>query len=561
MGDNVTTSIPNSLECYNLASLLKKSLESSCHEWLYCFLNRGGDAKETYLSPKELLEASEHLARRLIEVTPKDTMVILSMDHGPDFLIALLACIFAKITVVPAPIPRFGSNSERLTSIAKICDTAFILTKQQNFPTIENVLSKEEGMVNNRLLSMECLLSGENAALKRELPGFSADIKTLVIIQFTSGSTGDPKGVMISSENVLANQQEVATRWHFHHDKTVLSWLPYFHDMGLFGGLLYPLLGGLKVIQMDPIHLIQKPQRWLSAMSKFRVNISGGPAFAYDLCNDLDVENISSKIDLSSWQIAFCGADYVPSSTMQQFRNKYSLLGLKPSAVMPVYGLAEATLFVAGQPNTNACDIAKYEGNDTEGCYLGAFNPPNIVIRDVQSSKIMNNGEIGEICFSGPSVTNGYYKIDTNDFGNIVKTGDLGFIKNNYLFICGRIKDVIIRYGQNISPTSIEQIAISVSDQLNPHAAAAIQINDHDDNIVLFLEIKKTAHGKLANQSALRTHITERVQQRIGVTLSNIVFLKRGELMRTSSGKVQRQSVAEHYQSGHTFSEADNIDD
>ena len=578
MQDKVAPQLLNSFAGPNFASALKSILLNSRHEWQYCFLDRGGDATERYFSAAQLLNSAEQIARRLVAITPPQSAVILAMEHGADFLICLLAAIFAQRTVIPAPLPRFVAHIQRFCAIAQLCDQAFILTTQHNADPIKKALQQAHLTATGRLLSLETITSGlngedngaDNEDYQVELPGFATDPKTPIVIQFTSGSTSSPKGVLISSENILANQHEVSSRWHFHPDKIVLNWLPYYHDMGLFGGLLYPLLGGLRVVQMDPLHFIQKPQRWLFAMSKFKVNISGGPAFSYSLCTELDLTTQPKKIDLSHWQIAFCGADYVPADSIKQFCSLYSAYGFQSSAMMPVYGLAEATLFVAGQPNIKVNHPPEYTENKTMGCYLGGAQQPNIYIRHVKSGDVLSPGDIGEICFSGASVTQGYYQQQMNHqqqmnlqpemnlSHGMLKSGDLGFIKDDYLFICGRLKDIIISHGQNISAAAIEQTAASLSTELNPHATAVFQLSPPGNEIVLLMEVNKSLKGRIKNKHNLRSDIIALVMQRLGVRLSDVVFLKRGELMKTSSGKVQRQLVAEHFRLGHLFKEADH---
>lgn len=559
MCDNLVQQISDSFSAYNFATLLKNALINSSHEWQYCFLERGGDSGEIYLSAKQLLESSEAVAKQLVRRTSTDNQVLLAMEHGPDFLICFLACIFAQRTVIPTPLPRFSSQSKRFGSIARLFDKSFIVTRQQHFECIQKTLQEENLSFTDRMLSLEELESGAQIHPEAVLPGFSTAAKTPIVIQFTSGSTSVPKGVLISSENILANQKQVSTRWGFQKEKTLLTWLPYYHDMGLFGGLLYPLLDGLKVVQMDPIHFVQKPQRWLIALSKFRAEISGGPAFSYGICNELDLSHLSEKIDLSNWQVAFCGADYVPSRTMTQFISNYSSYGLNPHALTPVYGLAEATLFVAGQPNSAQPVPSEYKENLTMGCYLGESSQPNVFIRDIANNTILSGDQIGEVCFSDASVTQGYYQAETTSDG-LLKSGDIGFIKDNYLFICGRLKDIIINHGQNISPGTIEQIATDLSTQLNPHAAAAFQLYQPKEKIILLIEVNKSVKGRINNSNELRSEIIAQVQQHVGISLAGVSFLKRGELMRTSSGKVQRLLIAERFRSGHVFKEAENAD-
>ena len=544
---------------YNLAIALKNALINSSHKWQYCFLERGGDSHEIYLSAKQLLQRSERLAIQLVKDRPQNSAFILSMDHGPDFLICFLACIFANKTVIPAPIPGFVSHSMRFTEIVKLCTNTVIITQEHHFEPINKILQTEGLNFKDGTISIDQLWADIDNDICDDLPRSLSHPHKPQVIQFTSGSTSKPKGVMISSENILANQRQVSTRWNFQQEKTALTWLPYFHDMGLFGGLIYPLLSGLKVVQMDPLHFIRKPQRWLYGMSKFRAEFSGGPAFAYGLCNELDLNSSTTEIDLSNWEVAFCGADYVPSLTIKQFTSKYLPFGLNPSALTPVYGLAEATLFVAGQPNHNLTSPLVYEDNLTMGCYLGESDQPNIFISAINDNAIVGENEIGEVCLIDASITQGYYHSETVP-GQLLKSGDIGFIKDNYLFICGRMKDIIINHGQNISPAAIEHTAAELSTQLNPNAAAAFQINHPEEKMVLLIEVNKHARRGISNIKQLHFDIVALVQQRVGISLAEVRFLKRGELMRTSSGKVKRQLVAQRFRLGHIFKEEENID-
>ncbi|WP_321311688.1 AMP-binding protein [Halarcobacter sp.] len=539
-----------------LALKIEKVLSSSNHEWQYCFLERGGDRGEVYLSPKEILALSKEFAYSLIQYIPANSKLILLLEHGPNFLITLIACIFAGITVIPTTISRFGLNSLRLGKIIKICDGSFILTHDNKIESIKSLFKSDDLFNINNVLTIESLSNTTKVNKSLKLPGFEISQNQPVIIQFTSGTTSEPKGVLISSENILANYYKVASKWNFRKEKTLLTWLPHFHDMGLFGGLFYPLLSGQKIVQMDPLHFIQKPQRWLYAISKFKVNFTGGPAFSFELCNELDIEKFNNKLDLSSLEVAFCGADYVPSKTLNSFRKIFSQFHLNPLSVTPVYGLAEATLFVSGEPNFRFSKPQIYKGNYTEGCYLGEEKNLEIKIVDLYNDNVLSNGEIGEIIISGNSITQGYYEKESFYPSKRFRTGDLGFISNNHLFITGRKKDIIVKNGKNISPSELEQIAARNSDLLNAHSAAAIQIEGSiDGDIILFIEVREKEKYKLNNKEELIKNINQDIQKNFGVTLSKIFFLKRGELMKTSSGKIQRKIVANNYQKGYKFKE------
>ena len=542
----------------NLAKAIRCILLQSKHDWQYCFLERGGDAGETFLNAQELLESSEHLAALLVTQVPETNLIVLSIEHGPDFLVALIACIFAKRTVVPMPIPRFELHSDRFTQVLDEIDSAIVLTKHKYIESFKKVWPADKAFNQSVFLCTDTLKSAASPAPPPELPGFTASSDAPLIIQFTSGSTSRPKGVVITSENVLSNHYQVASRWSFAKHKSLLSWLPHFHDMGLFGGLLYPLLSGMKLLQMDPMHFIQKPARWLRAINKYKVQFSGGPAFAFELCNELDTAQLPKHLNLSCWEVAFCGADYVPAHTLKQFRTAFSKFQLNPNSVIPVYGLAEATLFVAGQPGCSHQHVIEYEGNHTEGCYLGLTNKPNVFIYEEAGDILQKDGTIGEICVKGNFVSKGYYGLPRTIANRVLRTGDLGFIKDNFLFISSRIKDIIVINGQNISPAIIEQIAAFTSNMLNPHAAAAFQDSPTSLDVVLLIEVKKGKYDQLQSQEEIRTDIRTQIQQRLGLNIGCIKFLRRGELQKTSSGKVQRQLVAKAYLQGHKFREIEN---
>lgn len=541
----------------NLANAIDCLLNQSLHDWQYCFLERGGDAGETLLNAQELLESSKHLAALLVNRVPETKVIVLSVEHGPDFLIALIACIFAKRIVVPMPIPRFELHSDRFTKVLDEFNDVIVLTKHKYFESFKKIWPAEKVFKQSTFLCTDILKSKVSPPMS-DLPGYTASPDTPLIIQFTSGSTSSPKGVVITSENVLSNHFQVASRWGFADHKSLLSWLPHFHDMGLFGGLLYPLLSGMKMLQMDPMHFIQKPVRWLRAISKYNVQFSGGPAFAFELCNELDTTQLPMDLNLSCWEVAFCGADYVPARTLNQFRSSFANYHLNPSSVIPVYGLAEATLFVAGQPGCSHKQAIEYEGNHTEGCYLGLTNKPDVFICEEDGDRLQNDGTIGEICVKGSFVSKGYYGLPSTTDNRVLRTGDLGFIKDNFLFISSRIKDIIVINGQNISPAIIEQIAASTSNVLNPHAAAAFQEESASTDIVLLIEVKKGKGDQIEFQEEIRSKIRNQIQQRQGINVGCIKFLKRGELQKTSSGKVQRQLVAKAYFQGHRFREIEN---
>lgn len=535
----------------NIANALFRTL-STDDSWRYCFLDKGGDGNETYLSSIELLDKSLAFAKKITTTIPHSSPIILAFDHGVDLTICLLACLFSGNTVVVAPVPRPGATFLRFKSLYEACNSAVVITQDKHSDLLSNFFQSESDRQIIQVLNFEKLDKLTPQYSTEQLRGFKLTVDDTVILQFTSGSTSTPKGISISSCNILANQAKIADSWQCKPGSTYLFWLPLYHDMGLFG-MLAQLLSGLKVVQMDPLQFSKKPIRWLRAISKFKVYCSGGPPFAYALCNELEPEQIPNDLNLSHWKIAFCGADFVPAAVLAKFRDKFKPMHLNYNSVIPVYGLAEATLFVAGQPS-QSCEQFICSSNKTEGCYLGAGNS-SVRIFEVEGKKELPQGEIGEICFEGKSVAKGYVGA-TFHTGSFLRTGDLGYVENDYLYICDRIKDVIIYNGISLSPSSIEQSASSVHSAINSSAVAAFQ---DVNGIHLLIEVRNSKQQITLDYSALKSQIRDEVRRQTGVFLSTIKFLRRGQLMRTTSGKIQRKKIAIHFEKGHEFREVESV--
>lgn len=391
--------------------------------------------------------------------------------------------------------------------------------------------------------------------------------QTLAFLQYTSGSTGSPKGVMVSHENLLHNQRMIQQAFGHNEETTVLGWLPLYHDMGLIGNVLQPLYLGRPCVLMSPIHFMQKPFRWLSAISRYRATTSGAPNFAYDLCvRQISLEE-RDQLDLSCWSVAFNGAEPIHAGTLDRFSETFGPCGFRREAFYPCYGLAEATLFVAGgargaAPVLKLAEKAALEkgeviaasqagGSATRlvGCGRTAVDQQMIIVNPETLSRCLP-GQVGEVWVKGASVAQGYWNrpdttastfmattADTAE-GPFLRTGDLGVIQEDELFVVGRLKDLIIIRGRNHYPHDIEATVQESHPSLRPGCGAAFSIPiDAEEKLVVLQEV---ADHSSIDLGFIAARVGRAVTEHHEVQVYTVVLIKPGTLPKTSSGKVQR---------------------
>jgi acyl-CoA synthetase (AMP-forming)/AMP-acid ligase II len=411
-----------------------------------------------------------------------------------------------------------------------------------------------------------------DAACDGSIPDVRSD--QLAFLQYTSGSTAAPKGVSISHWNLTAN--EVMIQRAFGHDENtiVCGWLPAFHDMGLVGTVLQPLFIGAHAILMSPLRFLTKPVRWFHVIDEFKVTTTGGPNFCYDHCvNHIEPFDIE-ELDLSSWKVAFNGAEPVRSETLARFTNKFSSIGFSTRSFFPCYGMAETTLFVTGGPHDLPPRIICMPGDGAQTLSLkktehaivscGKVSDDfDLLIVDPNSLKPLANHHVGEIWVRGCSVAMSYWRkppsssdfaaryLNQEDGAPFFRTGDLGFIDSGELFVTGRLKDLIIIHGRNIYPQDIEVIVENKLASGVGNSAAAFSIwSNGEERLCTVIEASRTlsrsarqgdlSHDDLNELSILLTEVRHDVAARLNVRAEYFAFLPAGEFPRTSSGKVQR---------------------
>lgn len=539
------------------------------------YVQLGARGGTTEISYGELDKQCRQIAAQLQNRFPQGSRILLAQPNGIGVIVSFFACLYAGMIAVPV-YPPFAKNEwPRFTAIAKDCNACAILTSTDRENDIRELVKSGSGY--DFMLGIQChaVESFTSMDVKAECAWVHPDINgnTIAFLQYTSGTTGQPKGVMVSHANILHNLAMITERFQHDQSSIMLGWLPLFHDMGLIGVTLSPFYVGFKSIVMEPISFLRKPLNWLTAISEYGATTSGAPNFAYETCLRRITPEDKRELDLSSWKNAFNGAEKVQARTVEQFTRYFSDCGFRPEAFLPCYGMAETTLFVAGNPATqvpnvvtldkSAVEAGKVQTKTITGKYpvvsCGVPVDSEIRIVNPESKMSCSGGEIGEVWISGKHVAQGYwnkqqetretFKATTSDTGEgpFLRSGDLGFIMDKELYITGRIKELIIIRGKNYYPQDIELTAQSSISALRIGRGAAFGVTvAAEEQLVLVQEVvsKKLAvfdreEAEYAVRSALRLYMNLEVH--------DIVFVKQASVGLTSSGKVRRALVKQQY--------------
>ena len=509
-------------------------------------------------------------------------LLVYPYTAGLEFIAAFMGCLYAGVIAVTdyprRHIKSLSQYQERINS----SQASIILTTQDFVDHVKSQLLTHPHLA-PKLEILPWIASDRvdlSLASNWQQPKINSD--TLAFLQYTSGSTGVPKGVMVSHGNILHNSEVINRSFVNHLDTRVLMWLPMFHDMGLIGGVMQPLYTGLHGMLMSPIALAQNPFMWLQAISRYRITTSGGPNFAYDLlCQKVTPEQ-RATLDLSSWELAFSGAEPVRAETLAKFAQLYEPCGFKKEVFYPCYGMAEATLFISGGDAAQYPTVIYVDGAALAEDRIVTVSPdkPNaksvvscgrgwlgdkIIIVDPESLTQCSSDRVGEIWVKGKGVGLGYwqkteetertfnaYLADTKE-GPFLRTSDLGFINNGELFITGRIKDMMILWGRNHYPQHIEETVESCHPALRPNhgAAFAIEVNG-EDQLVVAHEVNRSYIRNLngANVAEIVVAIRKSVGEQNMANVYAVALLKTASIPKTSSGKIQRRACQSKYLNG-----------
>ncbi|NER97137.1 MAG: aminotransferase class I/II-fold pyridoxal phosphate-dependent enzyme [Symploca sp. SIO1B1] len=559
------------LDFLNLVKLLSYRAQNQPEQTAYIFL-QDGERQEIHISYTELdLQARAIAASLQTRVSVGDRALLL-YPSGLEYIAAFFGCLYAGVIAIPVYPPKRNHKMYRLETIAADAEAKIALTVTPLFENIQARFAKHSQLAKLHCLATDTVPSSQAANWQK--PNLDRD--TIAFLQYTSGSTGTPKGVIVSHENLLYNEQMIKMAFGHTEQTIFVGWLPLFHDMGLIGNVLQPLYLGIPCIFMSPEAFIQKPIRWLQGISRYKATTSGGPNFAYDLCLRTITPEQMASLDLSSWEVAFNGAEPIRASTIEQFTAKFADCGFRREAFYPCYGMAETTLLVSGGLKTEPpiiCQVKKsaleqdrvivdsYEGEDIQEIVScgQSWLKQKIVIVDPNSLTLCPPGHIGEIWVSGPNVGRGYWKQleETKEtFQNIIadtgeeqflRTGDLGFIKHEQLFITGRLKDLIIIRGRNYYPQDIEFTVEQSAPTVRSHSGAAFTVRiDGEEQLVVIQEVERQ-HLRKINVDEVNACIRRAVAEEHELQIYDVVLIRPLSIPKTSSGKIQRSACRKKY--------------
>jgi amino acid adenylation domain-containing protein len=538
---------------------------------LFTFLDEGGE-EIGWATCGQLDQRARAVAALLQERGLEGERALLLFPAGLDFITAFLGCLYAGVVAVPAYPPRASRHSSRLRSIAEDALPAAVLTPAAAVSRTEDRLRTESGLERAAWLGIG-ELPPELADAWRRPP---IDGGTLAFLQYTSGSTSSPKGVMVSHANLLHNQSLIQRAFRQSEESVVVGWLPLYHDMGLIGNVLQPLYTGGRCVLMSPLAFLQQPVRWLEAISRYRGTTSGGPNFAYDLCARKIPPDARERLDLSSWEVAFNGAEPVRADTLERFTRAFAPQGFRRQAFHPCYGLAEATLLVTGEadaggPTLREVGVQALAANRMEEPAAGegslrlvgagrVAGGQRITVVDPLSLTELPGGAVGEIWVAGPSVTGGYFRrpdltaevfaarLAAGGEGPFLRTGDLGCVERGELFVTGRLKDLVIVRGRNHYPQDIELSVERVDPALRPGCGAAFSCEvDGEERLVVVQEVERRAG---TSYESLAGRVAQAIAEEHELQLHHLVLIRAGTLPKTTSGKIQRRACREAYLAG-----------
>lgn len=530
----------------------------------YTFLT-DGETEENTLTYRELDRQARAIAAGLHSLVSPGDRVLLLYPPGLEYIAAFFGCLYAGAVAVPAYPPRRNRNLLRLQAVVADAQATVALTTASTLTRIVPFFSQNPYLAPLRWLTSDSVTEG----MEKDWQEPAITGEALAFLQYTSGSTSVPKGVMLSHSNLLHNEQLIRKVFRQNADSVIAGWLPLFHDMGLIGNVIQPLFIGARCILMSPGAFLQRPFRWLQAISRYRATTSGGPNFAYDLC----VRRISAEkratLDLSSWRVAFNGSEPVRFDTLENFVATFETCGFRRDAFRPCYGLAEATLLVSGRLKADAPIYTKVQAKALEfnravevstadndnvrtmvSCGETLPGQKVLVVHPENLSQCQPQ-QVGEIWVAGPSIAQGYwnrpedtarvfnaYLADTGA-GPYLRTGDLGFQQNGNLYVTGRLKDLIIIRGFNHYPQDIEHSVEQCHQALHPGCGAAFSIEiGGEERLVIVQELDR--RQQIDAQALIKT-ICETIVENHEVQVYAIQLIKAGNIPKTSSGKIQRQ--------------------
>jgi acyl-CoA synthetase (AMP-forming)/AMP-acid ligase II len=522
---------------------------------VYSFLV-DGEARESRLPYLELEQRARAIAATLQQSLARGDRALLLYPPGLDYIVAFFGCLYAGVAAVPAwpPHPaRLELNLPRLRSIVADVKPGVVMTNTPGLGLAEVMIRHAPEFGSLQWLATDSL--DLEAASEWRDPEVSAD--SIALVQYTSGSTAAPKGVALSHGNLLHNSAILRDTLGHSAETVGMIWLPPYHDMGLIGGLLQPIYVGFPVFAMSPLHFLQRPLRWLDAISRYQATTSAGPNFAFELCVRRTTAEQRASLDLRSWETAIIAAEPINAATLERFVSAFAPCGFRPTVFRPSYGLAEATLMVTSRVGPHVLD-------GRERALVSCGEPrlgQQMVIVEPESGVPCPPDVVGEIWVAGPSVARGYWnrpeetevtfggRLAITGEGPFLRTGDLGFVRDAELFVTGRLKDLIIIRGRNHYPDDIEWTVARSHPSLRAGSGAAFSIlSDGEEQLVVVQEIDR--EDRQPDIDAIVDAIRCAVMESHDVRVASVLLVRAGKLPRTTSGKIRRFACRNDYLSG-----------
>ncbi|MDP2320778.1 MAG: SDR family NAD(P)-dependent oxidoreductase [Acidobacteriota bacterium] len=558
------------MDVTGVASILARCVETAPDRNAYTFLAGRDDARA--LTCGELYRLAGGHARLLRERVQRGDRVLLLQENSLDFMVGFMACIFAGAVPVPVPPPdvaRLKRTLPRMRSVVADCDAAAVIASRQIRDETQDAFADASD-----LRDLPWIVIGDGVGVPPLAPQ-AVSPGDLALLQYTSGSTSSPKGVMVTHANILDNLARLQNSFRYSAESTSVTWMPYFHDYGLIDGLLHPLFSQSTCYVLSPVGFIKRPWSWLEAVSRYRATHIHGPNFAYQLLIDRAADRLAPDTDLSSLVVAASAAEPIRRDTAERFIATFARFGFKPTAFAPAYGLAEATLVVSAKENGTLYRTAFLAPDALErgqcvevapdhpqvrpviSCGVPAGDYPLVVV-DPETRRELPENEVGEIWMANASVAAGYWKkpeetaeifaaVTASGRGPMLRTGDLGFMRDGEIYLTGRLKDLLIINGSNHYPQDIEVTVEQASTDVRETFVAAFPVDrDGAERLVVAAELGRRA----ADTAAVITAIRAAVSREHGLACDAIVLLPKGSILKTSSGKVQRRACKAAFLAG-----------
>ena len=565
------------MESYNPATLVdmlrwRASHQANVPAIVYL---KDGELDEETITYGELDQRARVVATKLQELDVQGERALLLYPPGLEYIAAFFGCLYAGVVAVPAYPPRLNRPAPRIRAIVDDSLAKIALTTPEILSSMEKRFEHEPELETLEWIDTDELPIG----LETEWRQPEIGPETLAFLQYTSGSTSTPKGVMLTHKNLLVNLNLITLGFQAEQDDVVISWLPSYHDMGLIGSIMGTLYTGTKLILIAPLDFLQRPIRWLRAITKYRGTISGGPNFAYDFCVDKVKPEQIESLDLRSLRVAFSGAEPIRLGSMERFADAFAASGFRYDMYYPCYGLAEGTLFVTGRDgpsepvtlkvkrsaleSNTIVEAPAYENEDVQilvGCG-SVKGDSKVVIAHPETFERSAPDEVGEIWVCGESVSQGYWnrpdenirtfgaRLAGEDEAAYLRTGDLGFMRNGELFITGRLKDLIIIRGSNHYPQDIELTVEKCHEAMHTAGGGAFSIDvNGEEQLVMVHEVDRKY--RRANLEPAIQAVRKAIAEEHDLQVYAIVLIKPFTIPKTSSGKIQRHACKKKYLEG-----------